>query len=907
MKTQLNMKPKKKHNIPSAVNIQLMEKKNPWSMSNQENFKKFFYLLGFLAFLLYANTFWNGYNIDDFLVTQNHPLTTLGLSSIGEIFSQPYYKDEMGVAFGYRPIVLLSYAFEHQFFGVNPSVSHFFNALFYALCVMLLFKLLNSWTSQKHMPFALVAALLFAVHPIHTEAVASLKNRDELLAFLFIMLTGLLLYKFIVKEKLHWLLLALLTFIVALLSKKSVYPVVFIYSFSLLLLFPLTFKRFILIAITLILPAALIASDLNWTRAILLVALPLAALLLTYVIKYLLENGLPKRAKILFNQYGKKFLITSGIAISTFIFLYFHLYYFFIVSIILIGFLLWDSEKWGLAAFLIAACIFLFVTDNSIFLYFLLFYIFFYFFYLKNNHSFSFKKIWIPIALGIPLILSYYFYSSDIPLLNVFIFSTILAFFNFFVFKNFKIAFIAIVLNLIIIYFLKDKINVTNTLILNIGIYLKLIFDYLKWKRLQIFTPIVSILILIFVSFPQEFHFFQPENITSTSVSTNSVSTVTQNSENVYYVLGSELSENSKTIKEGRQLEQTENPLVMPHSFWEKIATGWYVLGVYLKLMLIPINLSFYYGYSEIRIVDFSNIWGWLSILTHVFLFGLAIYFFFSSRRKKVVNQLFIIGFIWYFLSILLFSNWVELLAGGVGERLAFLASGGFCIMISSVIFMIKPDFILKSKQVSSAVFLIAVLFFSWQTINRNFKWKDPYTLVNNDIQHLKKSAHAHYIYAKLLMLKAVENGQNAAQENIELETKALKYLNDALAIDTNYYNAVLDKGMLALNLGQEDTAIVALQRATDIYSNILKPYPQLCALYFKKADFPRLLNTAETYHSLDKDNIEAKFYLYKALMGVGKNEEALSLLQKTIEEHPDLPELKDELNDYYQMYHRNE
>lgn len=905
------MSQNKKRKSTVAVSIPQIEKKNTWSLNNPQNFKKFFYLIGCFAFLLYANTIWNDYNIDDFLVTKNHPLTTLGLSAIKEIFTQPYYKDEMGVAFGYRPIVLLSFAIEHQFFGVNVKISHFMNAIFYAICVMLFFKLLNNWSGQKYIQFAFVAALLFAAHPIHTEAVASLKNRDEILAFLFVMVTGILIHKSIVNNKLHWLFGAFFTFTIALLSKKSVYPVVFIYLFPLILFYSLSLKRLILIATILIIPAAIIASDLIVWRGLWMIILPYVVLLIAYFFKYILTKELPEKWLDFYKKQGLILLLILSITLSTFLFLHFQFYYFFIFSIILSGVLLWKSEKWGVLSLFIITLLLSFTSNNNIFLYSFLLILFFYFFYFKSKGMISVKKVGVVLIVSL-LLVGYLVFNenSHWALTTFFVLSLFL--FNLMIFKNYWLGILAIIINVLILFFIKENVNISYALILCASIYLKFIFDVLKWKRSQVFIPLFSLLILFIFVFPNELSLGTSQAIKTLSPTNHTQivndSEVASESKSINFYDGSkgENTHNSDVIREGRKLEITENPLIKPHSLSEKIATGWSILGEYLKLMILPINLSFYYGYAVINIENFSNFGVWLSVLIHLLMISLAFYFFFYDKKKNKMKQFFIIGVIWYFLSIVLFSNWIELVAGGVGERLAFMASGGFCIMISSAIFIIKPDFSFKKNKISSGIFLIVILIFSWQTINRNFKWKDPFTLVNNDIQHLQKSSHAHYVYAKLLILKSAEKGNEEEQEKIDLESKALNHLNQALNIDSNYYNAALEKGLLAINLGYEDTAIAALEYATEIYYNILKPYPILCALYLNNKEYSKLKKVAEIFSNLDENNLEAKFYLYKALMGLGQNFDALNLLQKTIKEFPDLPELKEELDEYYKIYPSN-
>ncbi len=135
---------------------------------------------------IYSNTMLNNYSIDDELVVYNHPQVMKGLDGIYEIFTTHYVIQE-DHQYGYRPITKASFAIEFHFFGQNPMLSHLINALLYGfLCVMLfvIFKKIFKFSSSENL-FLLLAVLLFAVHPIHTEVVASLKNREEILCFLF--------------------------------------------------------------------------------------------------------------------------------------------------------------------------------------------------------------------------------------------------------------------------------------------------------------------------------------------------------------------------------------------------------------------------------------------------------------------------------------------------------------------------------------------------------------------------------------------------------------------------------------------------------------------------------------------------------------------------------------------------
>lgn len=146
----------------------------------------FYYYFAIIAFvfIVYGNSIRNEYSLDDHFVTYSNTQIQQGIKAIPEIFTTLYSETER-IQFGYRPIVKLTFAIEYQFFGVSPHISHFFNVLLYGLCCLVLFKLLQRFFKNFNIILPLVIVFIFIAHPIHTEVVASLKNRDELLSLLF--------------------------------------------------------------------------------------------------------------------------------------------------------------------------------------------------------------------------------------------------------------------------------------------------------------------------------------------------------------------------------------------------------------------------------------------------------------------------------------------------------------------------------------------------------------------------------------------------------------------------------------------------------------------------------------------------------------------------------------------------
>lgn len=187
------------------------------------------------CFILYGNTIRNNYSLDDEIVVENHPLVEQGISAIPKIITSQYSLQK-DLKFGYRPVIFITYAIEYSLYGKNPHANHFVNVLIYCLLSLLLYKVLKKifFTANPLFPFLIV--MIFIAHPLHTEVVASLKNRDEMLALLFSLLAVNSYINFFDKGGAYRLIIGALFFIVGVISKLSVLP--------LLVVIPLIFYFF---------------------------------------------------------------------------------------------------------------------------------------------------------------------------------------------------------------------------------------------------------------------------------------------------------------------------------------------------------------------------------------------------------------------------------------------------------------------------------------------------------------------------------------------------------------------------------------------------------------------------------------------------------------------------------------
>jgi len=185
-----------------------------------------------LSFILYGQTMSYDYALDDSIVIKKNEFTKKGVAGIGDILTNDTFVGFFGkkknlVAGGrYRPLSLVTFAFEVEMFGLKPGVSHFINILLYAFTAIMLFKILSlllvRYKPKKwYFSIPFIATLLFIAHPVHTEVVANIKGRDEIMTLLGSLLALWYTLKYLDSKKIEYLVYSFIAFFLAFLSKEN--------------------------------------------------------------------------------------------------------------------------------------------------------------------------------------------------------------------------------------------------------------------------------------------------------------------------------------------------------------------------------------------------------------------------------------------------------------------------------------------------------------------------------------------------------------------------------------------------------------------------------------------------------------------------------------------------------------
>jgi len=187
-----------------------------------------FILIAAVCLLAYSSSFRNPFLWDDEgLIVRNQFIKEL--SSWGRFFTSDLYSSSLAGSNFYRPVQTLSFILDYHLWHLNPFGYHLTNLLLQIITAFLIFLLILTLLNDSVLAF--VAALLFAVSPIHCEAVTYISGRADMLMAVFLLCSLLAFIRtFEIKSlsKYIWLAVALFLFVLGLLSKElaGVFPFV---------------------------------------------------------------------------------------------------------------------------------------------------------------------------------------------------------------------------------------------------------------------------------------------------------------------------------------------------------------------------------------------------------------------------------------------------------------------------------------------------------------------------------------------------------------------------------------------------------------------------------------------------------------------------------------------------------
>lgn len=175
-----------------------------------------------ISFAVYSNTLDNQflYDDDDFFVRNAY---TKDWSHLKNIFTENVIAGSGLTSNYYRPILSLSFLADYSLWGLNPLGYHIFNILTHGLVSYLVYLLIN--LILQNWRVSLISAIVYAAHPVHTEAVAYVTGRADPLSALFGLSSFFLFLRLkssTGKMRFFYLAISLLFFLLGLMSREGI-------------------------------------------------------------------------------------------------------------------------------------------------------------------------------------------------------------------------------------------------------------------------------------------------------------------------------------------------------------------------------------------------------------------------------------------------------------------------------------------------------------------------------------------------------------------------------------------------------------------------------------------------------------------------------------------------------------
>jgi tetratricopeptide (TPR) repeat protein len=244
------------------------ELKNTFRFFPFSNQKAPFIVIILLGLIFNITSLNNEYALDDGIIIHQNDHVIKGVAGIKGILTKDAYEsfyrrmnatDQLAGG-RYRPLSVVSFAIEQQFIGAYPkdglypancwdnngvagnqpdedinndgvynevdcqvkgaSLRHFVNIITFIIGIMCLFLFFRNYIFKDNHDLAFLAAIIFLMHPLHSEAIANVKSRDEIFSLIFISLTFFYSFKYMEERTNKNLFLAAFCFLLALLSKE---------------------------------------------------------------------------------------------------------------------------------------------------------------------------------------------------------------------------------------------------------------------------------------------------------------------------------------------------------------------------------------------------------------------------------------------------------------------------------------------------------------------------------------------------------------------------------------------------------------------------------------------------------------------------------------------------------------
>jgi len=334
-----------------------------------------------------------------------------------------------------------------------------------------------------------------------------------------------------------------------------------------------------------------------------------------------------------------------------------------------------------------------------------------------------------------------------------------------------------------------------------------------------------------------------------------------------------------------------ENPLFMEKSFWIRTGTGLMSLLFYLRILVFPHPLLYYYGYNMIPVTGWGNMLVLISFIIHL---GLFVYAIRKFREKHILS----FAILYYFIAIAIYTNVVTPVVGIVGERFVFNASLGFVIALVYLIFRVfrtEPrSLTIEFSERAKIVVIIVLLLIPYtaMTIKRNREWRNLRDLYTSDIKYLNKSVKANVDFANFMtgVVYRDPNYQQNGMVNEHLQQVIVSHFRTALKMYPNDYTTLNDLATVYINFSPKvDSGLVFLRKAIALRPELQPAWVNMAMAYRKKNKLDSAITCYQKVLQINPGALTAVFKMADLYYEKGDFGKAMKMNEDVMKTYPNM------------------
>jgi len=242
----------------------------------------------------------------------------------------------------------------------------------------------------------------------------------------------------------------------------------------------------------------------------------------------------------------------------------------------------------------------------------------------------------------------------------------------------------------------------------------------------------------------------------------------------------------------------------------EALATKFYTLGLYIKLLLFPHPLTHDYYPYHIPIMDWGNM---STILSFLFYIGMGVFAVLGLKKKSIPAY----GVFFFMIPLFAVSNLIISVGTFMNDRFVFFSSVGFCIILGYLISRKLP-----SPVINLGLLGVLILGYFTKTLNRVPDWENSYTLNVSAIKNSPNSARANLFMSTALFKNYAQRETDREKKKVLLQ-EVKSYVDRSLEIYPNYGSAIKMQVKIATDIYRIESKIEPLLKTFESIIKIRK------------------------------------------------------------------------------------